>query len=125
MGHQWRSESQQEDMRMVFNDAQKHGKLDYVACWYKKAAYLMQNTTVKCAFVSTNSITQGESVAALWSLLFGKYRAEIQFAYRTFSWTSEASLKAAVHCVIIGFTCIQSDNKKILFDGDRMNYVNL
>ena len=124
VGHQWRSESQQEDMRMVFNDAQKHGKLDYVACWYKKAAYLMQNTTVKCAFVSTNSITQGESVAALWSLLFGKYRAEIQFAYRTFSWTSEASLKAAVHCVIIGFTCIQSDNKKILFDGDRMNYVN-
>ncbi len=124
VGHQWRSESQQEDMHLVFTDAKKHGKLDYVACWYKKAVDIMQNTFIKCAFVSTNSITQGESVAALWSFLFEQFGAEIQFAYRTFIWTSEASLKAAVHCVIIGFTCFQSNNKKILFDGDKMNYVN-
>ncbi len=123
VGHQWRSESQQEDMNLVFTNTKKHGKLDYVACWYKKAADLMQNTPVKCAFVSTNSITQGESVAALWDYLFGQLGAEIQFAYRTFNWTSEASLKAAVHCVIIGFTCFKSDNKKILFDGDRKTYV--
>ena len=123
VGHQWRNETQQEDMNLVFADAKKHGKLDYVACWYKKAADLMQNTHIKCAFVSTNSITQGESVAALWELLFGQFYVEIQFAYRTFNWTSEASLKAAVHCVIIGFTCYHDKEQKILFDNDKLSYV--
>ena len=124
VGHQWRSESQQEDMHLVFADAKKHGKLDYVACWYKKAADLMQNTHIRCAFVSTNSITQGESVAALWDFLFVQFDVEIQFAYRTFNWTSEASLKAAVHCVIIGFTCYKQPTKKQLFEGVVANYVD-
>ena len=124
VGHQWRSEKQQEDMHLVFVDAKKHGKLDYVACWYKKAADLMQNTHIRCAFVSTNSITQGESVAALWEFLFRQLGVEIQFAYRTFNWTSEASLKAAVHCVIIGYTCYQTKEKKQLYDGERLSYVD-
>ena len=123
VGHQWRSESQQEDMNFVFANAKKHGKLDYVACWYKRAADIMQNTMIRCAFVSTNSITQGESVAALWDFLFGQFGVEIQFAYRTFNWTSEASLKAAVHCVIIGFTCYETKERKILFDNDKLSYV--
>ena len=124
VGHQWRNKSQQEDMSLVFVDANKHGKLDYVACWYKKAADLMQNTRIRCAFVSTNSITQGESVAALWEYLFNQLSVEIQFAYRTFVWTSEATLKAAVHCVIIGFTCYESKDKKVLFDGDIQKVVD-
>ncbi len=73
--------------------------LDYVCCWYKKAAALMQGTTTRCAFVSTNSITQGEQVAPLWKNL----NCEIDFAHRTFFWDNEATEKAHVHCVIIGF----------------------
>ncbi len=124
VGHQWRSSSQVEDMDLVFSDAKKHGKLDYVACWYKVAADLMQGTTIECAFVSTNSITQGESVAALWKPLLDQQHVEIQFAYRTFQWDSEASLKAHVHCVIIGFTCYHVNKDKKLFDNDRCVYVD-
>ncbi len=124
VGHQWRSESQQEDMHIVFDNAKKHGKLDYVSCWYKKAADLMQNTSIKCAYVSTNSITQGESVAALWDYLFTELGVEIQFAHRTFQWDSEASLKAHVHCVIIGFACYKSEKKKVLFDSEHVSYVD-
>ena len=124
IGHQWRTKSQVEDMDIVFAASKKHGKLDYVACWYKIAANLMQGTIIKCAFVSTNSITQGESVAALWETLFEQQNVEIQFAYRTFQWDSEASLKAHVHCVIIGFTCYHINRQKELFDNDRCLYVN-
>ena len=73
--------------------------LDYVCCWYKKAAALMQGTATRCAFVSTNSITQGEQVAPLWKDL----NCEIDFAHRSFIWDNEATEKAHVHCVIIGF----------------------
>lgn len=124
VGHQWRSESQVEDMDYVFGKSKSHGKLDYVACWYKKAADLMQSTSTKCAFVSTNSITQGESVAALWNPLFSEKNVEIQYAYRTFRWDSEASLKAHVHCVIIGFTCYKNPDKKKLFDGGKPSLVS-
>ena len=70
-----------------------------MACWYAKASDLIQNTNTRCAFVSTNSITQGEQVAPLWKRL----NVEIDFAYRTFKWHNEAKGNAAVHCVIIGF----------------------
>lgn len=124
VGHQWRSDSQSADMDYVFSDNDKHGKLDYVACWYKKAAELVQGTRIMCAFVSTNSITQGESVAILWNNLFIKDGLQIQFAYRTFNWTSEASLKAAVHCVIIGFCCYDTATKKLLYDGEKASEVD-
>ena len=78
--------------------------LDYVGGWYIKAAKIMENTTTKAAYVSTNSITQGGEPAILWSYIFSHYTAEIIFAYRTFNWDSEANLKAHVHCVIIGFS---------------------
>ena len=124
VGHQWRSKEQVIDMDNVFNDLNKHGKLDYVAAWYQKATEYMQLTPIEAAFVSTNSITQGESVGILWSYLFRKKYVEIQFAHRTFIWTSEAKDKAAVHCVIIGFSCYPKAREKKLFDGDNCKLVN-
>ena len=120
VGHQWRSKEQASDMELVFYDLKKHGKLDYVAAWYQKAADYMQGTKIETAFVSTNSITQGESVGILWFYMFSRKYVEIQFAYRTFVWTSEASDKAAVHCVIIGFSCLPLQKTKYIFDEDRI-----
>ena len=116
VGHQWRSKEQVADMEVAFYDLQKHGKLDYVATWYQKAADYMQNTALEAAFVSTNSITQGESVGILWSFLFTKKHVEIQFAYRSFPWSSESTDSATVHCVIIGFCCFHKQKKKVLID---------
>ena len=79
--------------------------IDYVAGWYYKAAQMMQGTQIKAALVSTNSITQGEQVAAIWKPMFEHFGMHFDFAYRTFRWDSEANIKAHVHCVIIGFSC--------------------
>jgi N-6 DNA Methylase len=113
IGHQWRSEQQMQDMELVFSDAKRAGRLDYVAAWYLKAAQLIQNTKAKVAFVSTNSIAQGEQAGILWSLLFSFYKIKIHFAHRTFSWSNEAKGNAAVHCVIIGFANYDTTNKSI------------
>lgn len=118
VGHQWRSKAQAEDMKVVFYDLPKHGKLDYVTAWYQKAADYMKNTHISAAFVSTNSIVQGESVGILWSFLFEK-GIEIQFAWRTFIWSSEAKNKAAVHCVIIGFTSEKRTGLKYIYEGNQ------
>ncbi len=123
VGHQWRSESQAEDMLIAFRDLLKHGKLDYVCGWYSKAADYMQDSRITTAFVSTNSITQGESVGILWSYLFNKKSIHIQFAYRTFVWSSEAKDKAAVHCVIIGFACNKDNQQKTLYDYGKVQHV--
>lgn len=101
------------DMELVFSDAKRAGRLDYVAAWYLKAAQLIQNTKTKVAFVSTNSIAQGEQAGILWSLLFSFYKIKIHFAHRTFSWSNEAKGNAAVHCVIIGFANYDTSNKSI------------
>ena len=124
VGHQWRSESQAQDMDVVFADNKKHGKLDYVAAWYKKAADIMQGSKTHSCFVSTNSIVQGESVATLWNYLFKNRNVEIQFAYRTFRWDSEASLKAHVHCIIIGFSCHNTKQKKMIYDNGKIEFVD-
>jgi hypothetical protein len=113
IGHQWRSPEQIKDMELVFGDAKRAGRLDYVAAWYLKAAKYVQNTKIKAAFVSTNSIAQGEQAGILWDLLFNQYNIKIHFAHRTFSWTNEAKGKAAVHCVIIGFANYDTANKLI------------
>ena len=91
--------------------------MDYVTCWYIKAAQYIQNTKIKVAFVSTNSISQGEQVGILWNELFNKYKIKIHFAHRTFKWTNEARGKAAVHVVIIGFANYDT-NEKYLFEYD-------
>ncbi|MBR1729532.1 MAG: class I SAM-dependent DNA methyltransferase [Selenomonadaceae bacterium] len=92
----------------------KSKNIDYVAGWYFKAANFIKNTKIKCAFVSTNSICQGEQVAAIWKNL----NVKINFAYRTFKWTSESNDMAQVHCVIIGFADFDAE-KKIIFDSDQ------
>ncbi len=113
IGHQWRNQNQMNDMETVFGNADKAGRLDYVAAWYLKAAQLIQNTKTKCAFVSTNSIAQGEQAGILWSLLYNYYEIKIHFAHRTFRWSNEAKGNAAVHCVIIGFANFDIQNKRL------------
>jgi hypothetical protein len=114
------AEQQKNDKNMVFGKA-KSGKLDYVSCWYKKADDYINNTAIKVAFVSTNSITQGEQVRPLWeNILCDTY---INFAYRTFRWDSEAHLKAHVHCVIIGFSKI-NEKDKFIIDGKQKKIVS-
>ena len=106
VGRQFRTPEQAADMDAVYADWKdtNYGKLDYVAAWYKKAADLMKRGEAsRTAFVSTNSICQGESVAAMWKPLFERAGVVIDFAWRTFRWDNEAAEKAAVHCVIIGF----------------------
>ena len=115
VGHQWRSTQQQNDMDIAFSDFKNYGKLDYVAAWYKKAADLIQGTNIQCAFVSTNSIVQGESVAVMWKPLFEKKGITITFAWQTFIWNSESNEKAHVHCVIIGFCTSKFTRDKLLF----------
>jgi hypothetical protein len=111
-GRRYRTPEQIEDVARYFT----YKDIDYVACWYKKAATLIQGTSIKCAFVSTNSITQGEQVPALW----GNLKVKIQFARRTFRWDSEASLKAHVHCVIIGFSASASASTPTIYDGEHI-----
>lgn len=108
---------QKKDMDNIFVGVKGAGVLDYVTSWYIKAAQYIQDTKNKVAFVSTNSISQGEQVGILWNELFSKYRIKIHFAHRTFKWSNEARGKAAVHVVIIGFA--NYDNKeKYLFEYD-------
>lgn len=122
VGYSLQSKEQKEDILSLFLDKngkpfKTAGKIDYVAGWYYKAAQLMRySKNTRAALVSTNSITQGEQVAAIWKPLKELFGIHIDFAYRTFRWDSEASLKAHVHCVIVGFSCINVT--KIIFDND-------
>lgn len=115
VGARLMSDGQKADVFSVFDGVKNNGNLDYVSCWYKKAADLMTGTEIRTALVSTNSITQGEQVAILWKNLF-QSGVHIDFAYRTFIWDSEASSKAHVHCVIVGFSKAYNKRIKHLFD---------
>ena len=106
VGTKYQSPAQKQDIISLCADLKP---LDYVTGWYKKAADFIQNSKTRCAFVSTNSITQGEQVAPLWKVL---NNIQIDFAYRTFRWDSESAEKAAVHCVIIGFSCKSEKSEK-------------
>ena len=118
IGARLMGKEQKADVNAIFPGWKNAGNLDYVCCWYKKASDMMQGTSVRSALVSTNSVSQGESVANLWKPLFDN-GVHIDFAYRTFRWDSEAKIKAHVHCVIIGFSVAASSALKKLFDGDR------
>ena len=127
IGYSLQSKAQKEDILSVFVDAKGKpfktaGKIDYVAGWYYKAAKLMLGTSIHAALVSTNSITQGEQVAAIWKPLKEMFNIKIDFAHRTFRWDSEASLKAHVHCVIVGFSWEDNKDKKdkIIFDNGQV-----
>lgn len=110
-------DSQREDMAEVFADLAGHGVLDYVSCWYWKAAKFIDSTQVSVGFVSTNSITQGEQVGLLWGPLMHRYRLKIHFAHRTFRWSNEAKGVAAVHCVIVGFSQ-HEPAQRVIFEYD-------
>lgn len=114
---------QKDDVFTIFADVKNNGNLDYVSCWYKKSADFMKGTNIRTALVSTNSICQGEQVSILWKELF-KQGIHIDFAYRTFRWDSEASLKAHVHCVIVGFSIAENDKKRVLYDEGVYRVVN-
>ncbi len=114
LGSSWQSDEQRTDTKKLWAASKGSSSLDYVANWYLLAARNIKGTKAKCAFVSTNSITQGEQPAALWSEL-EKYEIYIDFAHQTFSWTSDSAGKAAVHCVIIGFSQGLKTKKKELF----------
>ena len=117
VGASMMTKEQKDDAVAVFGKGKRVNSIDYVGAWYHKAAALMQHTSIQAAFVSTNSITQGEQVTPLWDKLVNKYNIHIDFAYRTFKWNSEAKEKAAVHCVIIGFSSFKNHQSKYIYTG--------
>lgn len=121
VGARLMSSEQKDDLLNIFGKQWKNiGNIDYVAGWYLKSAQMIQaNFTIRAALVSTNSITQGEQVAALWKPLFEQYGIHFDFAYRTFRWDSEADIKAHVHCVIIGFSKANKDKKTIYLSDNQ------
>ena len=121
VGYSLQSKEQKADILSIYLDEKGKpyktaGKIDYVAGWYFKATQFMVDTEIRTAFVSTNSITQGEQVAGVWKPLYDRFGIHIDFAHRTFRWDSEASLKAHVHCVIVGFSIADNAMDRRLFD---------
>lgn len=113
IGHHLQSELQKHDMVSVLHDIDASGVMDFVTAWYHKAACYIQDTRITCAFVSTNSITQGEQVGLFWPTMMHKYNIKIHFAHKTFKWSNEARGNAAVYCIIIGFGAFDIPGKKL------------
>jgi hypothetical protein len=113
IGYPWQNAIQKNDVLNIFGKHKGASSLDYVSCWFALASKYMQDKKTKCAFVSTNSITQGEQVYILWTYLLEKFNIKLNFAHRTFKWSNEAKGNAGVHCVIIGFSTIPSKTKTI------------
>ena len=124
VGYGLQSKPQKDDLLSVFLDKKGKpyktaGKIDYVAGWFYKASQLISGKNTKAAFVSTNSICQGEQVTAIWKPLKELFGIQIDFAHRTFRWESESTLKAHVHCVIVGFSYRLDNTPVVLYDGER------
>lgn len=119
VGASMMNKEQKNDAVAIFGKKKLANSIDYVGAWYYKAASLIENTNCSVAFVSTNSITQGEQVFPLWEELFNRYHIHIDFAYRTFRWDSEANIKAHVHCVIVGFSTSAKSGKKKIYVGNQ------
>lgn len=113
IGSKYQTGAQRDEVAAIFKGVAGAGVLDYVTAWYLKAARYIQDTRIVCAFVSTNSISQGEQAAILWQELFNRYHVKIHFAHRTFAWSSEARGKAAVHCVIVGYAAFDTKHKML------------
>lgn len=129
LGYSIQNENQKQDMLSVLIDEKGKpyktaGKVDYVAAWYFKTAQMMQiNSSIRAALVSTNSITQGEQISSIWQPLIHRYGVTIDFAWRTFIWDSEASQKAHVHCVIVGFSISPANRKRRIFEDKSVEEV--
>ena len=113
IGSKIMKQHQRDEIVKQFDNADGSGVLDYVTGWYIKAAKYIQGTKIKVAFVSTNSIVQGEQTSILWGQMLNKYNIKIHFAHRTFKWSNEAKGNAAVYCVIVGFANYDTNNKSI------------
>ncbi len=129
LGYTQQSVEQKKDLKAIYIDEngkpyKTAGKNDFVSGWYFKASELIKDSKIRVAFVSTNSITQGEQVASVWKPLYDRFNIGIDFAYRTFRWDSEASAKAHVHCVIISFSHKGQCASKIIYDGSRIEKVD-
>ena len=129
LGYSMQSKNQKEALQKVYVDEngkpyKSSGKIDFVAGWYFKASELMNGTDIVTAFVSTNSICQGDQVTSVWKPLYGRFGIDIVFAYSSFKWESEANQKAAVFCVIVAFTCSNFKKYKHLFSGLVRNKVD-
>lgn len=118
VGFTYQNPEQKADMKKIFTNIKN---LDYVCCWFKKAADFMRNNNVRAALVSTNSICQGDSVGSLWKNLFAE-GIHIDFAHRTFKWLSDSDNMAHVHCIIVGFSSAPNSKPKIIFDGDKIHF---
>lgn len=129
LGYSNQTVEQKQDLKSIYVDSEGKpyktaGKIDYVAGWFFKASQFILNTDIRCAFVATNSICQGDQVAPIWQPLYERFNIHIDFAHRTFIWDSEATTKAHVHCVIIGFSSYLSDHQKFLFDTNTVLQVD-
>lgn len=128
VGYSLQSKEQKADILATYVDEKGKpyktaGKIDYVSGWYFKAAQFIYGTNIRTAFVSTNSITQGEQVAGVWKPLYDRFGIHIDFAHRTFRWDSEASLKAHVHCVIVGFSAAPNSAPRVIYTSERAQVV--
>ena len=128
VGYSLQIKEQKDDILSIYVDEKGKpyktaGKIDYVSGWYFKASELIQNSNIKVALVSTNSITQGEQVAGVWKPLYERFGIHIDFAHKTFRWDSESNSKAHVHCVIIGFSCCKNSDKRKLYSNERLQLV--
>ena len=126
IGFRWANEEQKGDLDYALKHEIKRSKLDYVVGWFAKAAEYMceANATAKTAFVSTNSITQGEHIPVFWGYLLSKYPVELDFVYTTFVWDNEASDQAHVHVVVIGFSKINNNKIKYIYKNGDVKKVN-
>ncbi len=120
LGKKEQSKQQKEDLNFAFNNMKGANNLDFVSGWFVKASELIQSTEIKVAFVSTNSITQGEQVGILWNKLLNELHIKINFAHRTFKWSNAAKGKAAVHVIIIGFS-LRQNKETLLYDYEDIN----
>lgn len=123
VGGMYMSDIQKAEIRNIFDDVKGVGEFDYVCAWYKKAADYIADNNILVAFVSTNSICQGEQVTTFWKHLIEKYRIHIDFAHTTFVWNNESTEQAKVHCVIVGFSKTYSKKNKYIFDNGNQSKV--
>lgn len=121
IGYKLLTKSQKSDLFSIMPSSRS---VDYVVCWYYKASIYMENTLIQAAFVSTNSICQGDAIQNVWKDLLYKHNVEINFAHRTFQWDSEANLKAHVHCVIVGFSVNKINRTKTIYFSNNKVYAN-
>lgn len=122
LGSRNQEEEHKIDIQLIFNGFKSYKDLDYVACWFMRGAQYVDKTNSRAAFVSTNSIVQGEQVSMLWNPIYATTNAKIYFAYRPFLWSNNAKHKAAVFCVIIGLDC--SITKHVIYEEEKQRSVS-